>query len=190
MNKRVATVLSIIGHPLLTAAVFAVCMFFHLEEVVVAFRHSIILILGIFLPLTLRMYMFTKDGVYTNFDVSDQRQRQSWYIFATMLLAVFTVYLFTTNQPHNLRYSVAGSLILLIISQLINFYIKSSLHVSVNVFLGFLMMSVNLAAGLVFLVFTAVVAQSRLVLQRHTNCEVMAGALIGVTVGLIIFWLL
>ncbi|MES3016910.1 MAG: phosphatase PAP2 family protein [Bacteroidota bacterium] len=186
MNRRVANILSIFGHPLLTAPAFAIFMFFKLEDVELAFKHSIIIILGIFLPLSIRMYVNTKKGVYTNFDVSDQGQRQSWYIFATILLSVFTLYLFITGQPQNLCYSVAASLILLVISQCINFYIKSSLHVSVNVFLAFLMMSVSVAAGIMFLLFAGFVAQSRLVLGRHTIREIIVGALVGLIVGFII----
>jgi len=129
------------------------------------------------------MYLGVKNGNYTNFDVSNKKQRQSWYVFAILVLFIITIALFITDQPQTLSLSVLFSLILLITSKLMNYYIKSSLHVSFNIFLSFLIMPMSLLAGILFLVFTILIAWARLSLKRHTVKEIIAGSTIGLTIG-------
>jgi len=183
MNKNFALIISIIGHPLLTLSIFTITALFIHEEFQRAFLHSSFIVIGIFLPLTLKMYLGVKNGSYTNFDVSNKKQRQSWYVFAILVLLIITIALFVTKQPQTLSLSVLFSLILLTTSKLINYYIKSSLHVSFNIFLAFLIIPMSLLAGILFLVFTILIAWARLSLKRHTVKEIIAGAVIGLTIG-------
>ena len=60
-------------------------------------------------------------GYYTNFDVSNQEQRKSWYFFAIALLAATIVILFATNQPHAIRFGFLLSALLLLCSQILNY---------------------------------------------------------------------
>lgn len=183
MKIKLARIISIFGHPLLTLSLFAVIAFFTYEGFQQALVHSLLILGGIFLPLGLKMYLKTKNGSYTNFDVSDKMQRQSWYIYGLSVLLIVTVILFVTEQPRTLCLSVLFALILLATSQLVNYFIKSSLHVSLNIFLAFLMMSMNLVIGLIFLACVPFIARSRLVLERHSLKEIITGALIGLIVG-------
>ena len=183
MKIKFATFISVLGHPLLTLSIFAIIALFTYEPFQKALLHSFLIVGGIFLPLTLKMYWNSKNGNYTNFDVSDKTQRQSWYIFAILILLIVTIILFVTDQPRTLRLSVFFSLILLGISRLMNYFIKSSLHVSLNIFLAFLIMPMNLIIGLLFLLFTILIAWARLTLRRHTFKEIIAGSFIGLTVG-------
>jgi hypothetical protein len=185
MKTKIASFISIIGHPLLTIPIFTIIVFFTNEEFQRALLHSSLILVGIFLPLTVKMYLNSKSGTYTNFDVSNKTQRQSWYIFAILLLLTVTIILFVTDQPRTLRLSVLFSLILLMTSQIMNYIIKSSLHVSFNIFLSFLIIPVNLITGLLFLVFTILIAWARLTLKRHTFKEIITGCIIGLTVGIL-----
>jgi len=135
------------------------------------------------LPLALKMHLNSKNGTYTNFDVSDKMQRQSWYGFAILVLLIVTIILFVTNQPRRLSLSVLFSLILLSTSQIANYFVKSSLHVSFTIFLSFLILPMNLMLGLLFLFFAVLVAWARLTLERHTVKEIIAGTIIGLTIG-------
>jgi membrane-associated phospholipid phosphatase len=81
--------------------------------------------------------------------------------------------------------SVLFSLLLLVTSQVMNYNIKSSLHVSFNIFLSFLVIPMNLITGLFFLVFTILIAWARLTLKRHTFKEIIAGSIIGLTIGIL-----
>ena len=183
MKTRFASFISFIGHPLLTLSAFAVIAFFTYEEFQRALLHSSLIVAGIFLPLTLKMYLNSRTGKYTNFDVSDKTQRQSWYAFAIFVLLTVTIILFATGQPRTISLTVLFSLILLSISQITNYFVKSSLHVSFTIFLAFLILPMNLMLGLLFLCFTILIAWARLSLERHTFKEILAGTIIGLTVG-------
>jgi membrane-associated phospholipid phosphatase len=184
MKTKIASYISVIGHPLLTISVFTILMCFTNEEFEKALLHSSLIVAGIFLPLTVKMYINSKNGTYTNFDVSDKTQRQSWYTFATLLLLAVTIILFVTDQPRTLRLSVLFSLILLATSQIMNHIVKSSLHVSLNVFLSFLLIPMSWMIGLLYLVFTVLIAWARLTLRRHTFKEIIAGYIIGLLIGI------
>ena len=184
MKRKIASYISVIGHPLLTIPIFSIIVFFTYEEFQRALLHTSLILVGIFLPLIVKMYLNYKNGTYTNFDVSDKTQRQSWYIFATLLLLTVTIVLFVTDQTRTFRLSVLFSLMLLVTSQIMNYIIKSSLHVSFNIFLSFLIRPMNLIIGLLFLVFTILIAWARLTLKRHTFKEIIAGSIIGLTIGI------
>lgn len=184
MKTKIASFISIIGHPFLTLPVSAVIVFFTFETFQKALLHSAIIVVGFFVPLAIKMHLSVKKGTYTNFDVSNKTQRQSWYIFAILLLLAVTVVLFVTNQPRNLCLSVLFALLLLTISKIMNYFIKSSLHVSFTIFLAFLIIPINLVIGLCFLAFTVLIAWSRLTLKRHSLKEIIAGAIIGLTIGI------
>lgn len=188
MKKKIAHYISVFGHPLLTLPVFAVIALFTFEEFQRALLLSLLIVGGFFIPIAIKMYTGSKKGTYTNFDVSNRTQRQSWYIYAILLLLAVTIILFVTDQPRMLRLSVLFSLILLSTSQLVNYFIKSSLHVSFNIFLAFLIMPLHLITGVMFLLFTALIAWARLTLKRHSFKEIITGAIIGLTIG-ISYWI-
>src|SRR5260221_9307112 len=112
---KFAEFISVIGHPLLTLSIFAITALFTYEEFYGALLNSSLIVAGIILPLTLKMHLNSKNGTYTNFDVSDKTQRQSWYGFAILVLLIVTIILFVTDQPRRLSLSVLFSLILLLL---------------------------------------------------------------------------
>ncbi len=189
IKTRLAAVISVIGHPLLTLSVFTIVALFTQEEFNLAWKHAVLILAGFFLPVALKMYLNSRNGAYTNFDVSDKKQRQSWYVFAFFILLTVTILLFITDQPRALRMAVLLSLVLLTVSLLTNYFIKSSLHVSSTIFLSFLIMPMNFLIGLCLLTFTIPIAWSRLVLKNHTVSEIIAGSLIGLVVG-VCYWFL
>lgn len=143
------------------------------------------LIVGcVFLPLFFWLYIRSKNGSHTNFDVSDRNQRKSVFYFVVPLLTAVIVILYATGQPENIYMGVFFGLVLIIVAQIVNYRVKSSLHVSLNTYLAFLIMSLDLFAGMIFLVFVVLIAWSRIVLGRHTGKEVLFGAAIGLIVGL------
>ena len=182
MNPKIAKYISVFGHPLLTIPVFVMIALFTFERVEKAFWISVLIIGGIFIPLIVKMYRGEKSGAYSNFDVSNQVQRQSWYRYVIFLLSIATVVVFATGQSRTLCFGILFSTLLLISSQLINYSIKSSLHVSLNVFLFFMILRMNETAAGMFLLFIFLIAWARLVLKRHTRKELISGASIG------LFW--
>ena len=187
MKQKIAKFISFIGHPLLTFPIFIVIVMFAFENFKKASFISVLIIGCIFVPAILRMYIKSKNGTYTNFDVSDRRQRVSLFIFVIPLLLIVTFILFLTHQSANLCLSVLFATILIFISQIINLYVKSSLHVALNIYLSFLIMTVNYKIGIILFLLTVLIGWSRIVLGRHTTKEVLFGSSIGLVLSLIMF---
>jgi len=188
MKQKIANFISIIGHPLLTIPVFVAIAMFTSEDFKKASFVSFLIIGCIFIPLILRMLIKSKNGTYTNFDVSDRIQRKSLFIYIVPLLIVVTFLLFKTQQNSNLCISVLFATILIFVSQIVNLFIKSSLHVSLNIYLSFLVMTINFKIGIVILLFTIILGWSRIVLKRHTIKEVLLGGFIGLTICLLMYY--
>jgi len=184
--KKIATYISTLGHPLLTIPLFIVIVLFGNEDSSRAAPISFLIIGCVFIPVTIRLYIKSRNGSYTNFDVSDKIQRRSLYLFVVPLLLIVTIILFATNQSRNLCLGVLFALLLLILSQAINYFVKSSLHVSLNIYLTALIFTVNFKAGVAALLFTALISWSRVKLGRHSVKEVLFGLLIGTIISLIL----
>ncbi len=183
MATKLAQYISVLGHPLLTIPLVVIVALFNFEEPKRALLISLLIGGGIFIPLTIKMYKGSKDGTYTNFDISEKTQRQAWYFYALALLAIVTIILFVTNQSRVLCLSMLFGFILLLTSQLVNYFIKSSLHVSLNVYLAFSILPLSLITAIVLFVFVILISWSRLTLGRHTMKEIVAGGLIGFIIG-------
>lgn len=187
MKFKIANIISTIGHPLLTIPIFVVIILFKYEDLQRAFLISALILGCVFIPLTIKMYCGSRNGTYTNFDISDKTERQNWYLIVLILLFIMTSILFLTNQPRGIKYNALFFLLLLFIAKMGNYFIKTSLHVSLNIFLSFLIMQIDLMLGLSFLVFVFPIAWSRLILQRHTLKEIIYGGLNGLTIGILSF---
>jgi hypothetical protein len=188
MKLKIARIISVIGHPLLSIPVFVVFVMYANEGFKKASFISFLIIGCVFIPVFLRMYIKSRNQSYTNFDVSDREQRKSLFIFVLPILIIVTFILFITKQSPNLCLSVLFATILIFISQITNLYLKSSLHVSLNILLSFLMMTMNFKLGIVFLLFTGIIGWSRIITGRHSIKEVLYGGFLGSIIGLIMVY--
>lgn len=189
MKQKIANFISIIGHPLLTIPIFIAIVMFANENAKKAFYISFLIIGCVFVPIILRMYIKSKNGTYTNFDVSDKKQRKTLFIFIIPLLVIVTFILFKSQQNNNLCMTILFATILVFISQVVNLFIKSSLHVSLNIYLSFLVMTLNYKIGIILFLFTGLLGWSRIVLGRHTLKEVLVGGAIGLSISLITLYI-
>ncbi len=190
MKTKLAKIISTVGHPLLTIPVFVVVVLFSYNDLKQAIFLSFLILGGVVLPVVIRLYTKSKDGSYTNFDVSDRHQRKSLFVFTIPLLAILTVVLFSTHQPLKICYSVLFATILVVVAQIVNFFLKSSLHVSLTFYLAFLALGMNLWLGIFFFGITLLIGWSRIELKRHTLTEVIVGAILGLTVGGVMYYFL
>ncbi len=180
---RISRAVSVLGHPLVTAAAFVLFVSFTRFNAAKALVSSGVVIGLVILPIVAWNYRNTQKGQYSNFDVSVRAQRHSFYRVSVGLLLLATVVLWLTGQPVALRYGMGFALLLVVLAGLANLYIKASLHTAVSVFLSLALLTMHPVAGAVLLGFSGMVAASRLVLGRHTPPEIAAGALIGLLVG-------
>ena len=120
---------------------------------------------------------------YTNLDVSDRKQRKSLYFFieGVMIVYLFFVYL----KYERIDMDLLFLLILLIVMQISNYFIKSSMHTAINIFIAALFFALNPFYGLVWLIISIVVGYSRIVLKRHTLAEVLSGGFIALLISFI-----
>lgn len=183
--KKLANFVSVIGNPLYTIPVFVLIVMFGKEDFSKAVLISFLIVGCIFIPVILWMFIKSKNGTYSNFDVSDKHERKSLFWFAFPFILIITVVMFVTNQPGIISVSMLFALILVVTSQIINFFIKSSLHVSLHIFLSALIFTVNYKIGIAVLLFTGLLIWSRLKLERHTVKEVLTGLAIGSIISLI-----
>lgn len=184
MLNKVASVVSAIGHPLIMTPLIIGLILIWFEGYNLGIRGvSIILCLTIF-PTAIWMFVKSKYGVNTNFDVSNQRQRIRLFVFTLPLLLITTLILYITNKPEYLYIGFLIGTSLFTISFLANYFIKSSLHVSINSYMAISISLINIPFSLALLFLTLIVAWSRLVLKRHSIIEVCVGLFLGVVFGI------
>ena len=188
MKKKIAQIISFAGHPLLTIPLYVLFVMFSLEDIKKAFFNSALIIGCFFIPLILRLYLKSRNGSYTNFDVSDRKQRKSIFFFIIPILSIVTFIAYITGQSTNLCLSLLFGLVLVFVAQFVNLYIKSSMHVSFHLYLSFLVMILNYPIGIIMLLISVPIAWSRIVLGRHTLKETMVGGVIGLLVGILMIY--
>lgn len=186
--EKIAHAISNFAHPLITFPVFIVYQLFSKEPFERAIILSALIILGIFIPIALKLYLGTKKGKYTNFDVSDRNQRKGFFPTVLVLFGVIITILYLTSQPNYILRPFLFAFLLMSICYIANFKLKVSLHTSLTLFLSCLILPLNLWLGIGFLIFTGLMAWSRIYLKRHSFSEIIFGILIGASVGIIYLW--
>ncbi|WP_375434146.1 hypothetical protein [uncultured Hymenobacter sp.] len=187
--RRLAAVISLLGHPLLTSTAFVSFMAWqNLDDdpTAVWSLGSVATMAALISLWNLRQ---TWRGAYSNFDVSQQTQRQSFYPVLLGLLGLATTALFW-QQAGLFRYGLLAAWLLVLICYTINFWLKISLHAALSFFLACLVLHLYSGWGVLALLLATVIAASRLVLRRHTLPELVTGAIIGVAAGGGLAWFL
>jgi hypothetical protein len=115
---KVSLVVSVLGHPLLTATVFILFVAFTRFSGVKAVVSSLIVIGLVILPIIAWNYRNTRKGRYSNFDVSVRSQRHSFYGVSIVLLGLGTLAMWMTDQPPALRCGMAFALLLVVVRAL------------------------------------------------------------------------
>lgn len=188
MIQKVAKVISILGHPFLTIPIYTLAITFSVYDIKDALFISFIIVGCFFVPVILWNYINTKRGKYTNFDVSDQKERNSLYVFVIPILTAVLFIFYLTHQSGSLILNIFFGLILTVVSYLINFKIKCSGHISLTIFLSFIVLPKNLTAAFILLICAFIIGWSRIALKRHTFIEVLTGMIIGLVVGLFMLY--
>lgn len=181
---KTARFASVLGHPLLTLPVFTTLLAFNLFAPYKAAWVSLLIIGFIVVPVTIRNYIKTKRNEYTNFDISDRQQRQSFYPFVIALTTLVTTVLYFTPGTGSFFTGTCILLALLIASALINRVIKCSLHTSASIYLATVLWQFSITGSIAMFIFTIVIATSRLILKRHTTIEILIGAATGFIAGI------
>ncbi|PZU87523.1 MAG: ABC transporter permease [Chryseobacterium sp.] len=141
------------------------------------------ILLLLIIPIALWIYRNVKKGNYTNMDVSNRKQRHSLYIFIIIATVVFLIADYVLHKE--IDWTVLMLCILLILMQISNFYIKSSMHTSLNIYVAALFFAINPTIGVLWLLLAVLIGITRVILKRHTVKEVLSGGGIAIFVSLI-----
>jgi len=183
MKNSFAKFTSTMGHPLVTVPFVVVFVLFLTEPFQRALFISCLVIGIIQIPVLINLSKKLKKGKIESFDVSDRHERKKFYFFILPLLIAVNLILFYTNQSKDLIYSFLFAAILLLLMQVMNYFVKSSLHVAVNVYLGFLLFNLNPGVGVLWWIWVLIIGWSRLELKKHTTREIVCGFIIGALCG-------
>lgn len=174
--RRVAAILSIIGHPfILTPA--TVALMAGPRSIAAGIALAIVIVM---LAVIARR---VAAGRWSDYDVSDVQQRHGFYPIALTIVGVAALASWGFHQPPRMIRGMVVAEAMLIVGAVLTRWTKVSLHVMIGAFCvaNVATESVAVACGLALLVIA--VGWSRVVLQRHTVVQVIAGALIGVVAG-------
>lgn len=184
-REKIAYRISVIGHPLVTIALFILIygtLFYDLKTTLSAFG---LIMLIVIIPITVNNYWQAKKGRITNFDVSDRKQRAALYPYLLLLMAIMSGVMYYFEYPETITHGVFFFFLMLLLISVVNLKLKASLHAASSFFICMMIVKVNPLAGLMVLLFSFVVAWSRLVLKRHTLPEIIVGAACGILFGLL-----
>jgi hypothetical protein len=185
---RLARAISWIGHPLVFISVAV--------GVIVALRLAnragltvlLTLLVCIVLPMALLLFRGVRSGRWSDADVSVRKERTRFYPRAIPISAIGVIALWFIRAPAFALHGAIATLALLVISALINFRIKLSLHALFAVYSSVILFSVNIVAGSVAIALALLVFWSRLYLGRHNVLEMMTGTLLGLAGGAGVVW--
>ncbi|RTQ47837.1 hypothetical protein EJV47_18130 [Hymenobacter gummosus] len=178
--RRLAAVVSTLGHPLLTVGLFVGFWAFRQLAAPAAAWVTGAVAGGVLLPVAAWSYYQVRRGRYTNFDVSRREQRGTLYPLVLGLLGLATagVWLHPAAAGWRAGMAVAGGLVLLCYG--LNRRLKVSLHAALSFYLaGCLALAAGTGWGLLAAGLAGVIAASRVVLGRHTGPEVLVGSAAG-----------
>ncbi len=137
----------------------------------------------VMIPVTIWIFRNVRKGRYSNFDVSDRNQRKSLYFFIAACLIIYLLYDEFANE--NIDLVMLFILVLLLVMQFSNYFIKSSMHTAFNVFTAALFFSQNWVLGIVWSCIAILVGITRVILKKHTVREVLSGGIIAFIISFI-----
>ncbi|SHK42973.1 phosphatase PAP2 family protein [Epilithonimonas mollis] len=140
------------------------------------------ILLLLIIPVGIWIYRNVKKGNYTNMDVSNRKQRHSLYVFIILATIVFLAVDYFLHKE--IDWTVLMLCILLMMMQISNFFIKSSMHTSLNIYVAALFFAINPTIGIFWFLLSVLIGITRIILKRHTVKEVVAGGLIAIFVSL------
>lgn len=180
---KASKVISDFFNPLVSLIIFFVYMSVRQYTTKESFLYFLPILLMIIIPVIIWLVWNVKTGRYTNMDVSNRVQRKTLYIFIAACVIAYLIFNYIKNGYLDLV--MLFILILLFALQISNFFIKSSMHTSFNIFVAALFFTLDWKMGLVWLGIAILVGITRVILKRHTVKEVFMGAGIAFMVSFI-----
>lgn len=186
---KFSNILSNALNPLFSLLIFFIFFAYKKMKTSEAIENLLWLLALVIIPIFMWIYWNVKTKRYTNMDVSDKKQRNSLYVFNTIIICIYIAFLYFNKQSFNLILIIIFIIILMLVMHFSNFFIKSSMHTAFNVFVSALFFSLHIYLGIIWLLLTIMVGISRVILKRHTVKEVIMGASIATIISFIYLYL-
>lgn len=180
---KLSKVISDFFNPLVSLFIFYIYLSIRQYSFKDSFLYFLPILLMIIIPVIIWLVWNVKTGRYTNMDVSNRIQRKTLYIFIGICVLTYIGFNYFKNGA--IDFVMLFILILLLAMQISNFYIKSSMHTSFNIFVAALFFNLSIKMGIIWLGIAALVGVTRVILKRHTVREVLMGAGIAFMVSFI-----
>lgn len=187
MKIFTAKVISGVASPLVISILLCyVLVFASRLDVIFALQWSFISILFVLIEGLFVIYG-VKKKFFSNYDVSDRRQRPRLFLFTGFVCLLYLSILIIFNGPRVLFIGLGGLILGTVIAIIVNQKIKASIHM--EAFTAFVVTCGLLFGGplWILVLFIPVVAWSRLTLRRHSVPEVILGTFLGVALVIFLF---
>lgn len=171
---KISKIISDFFNPLVSLFIFFVYMSSRNYSLHDSITYFLPVLLMIIIPVVAWLIWNVKTGRYTNMDVSNRVQRKTLYVFIAVCVIAYIVYNYFKNGY--IDFVMLFILILLFAMQISNYFIKSSMHTSFNIFVAALFFALNIKIGIIWLGIAILVGITRIILKRHTVKEVLMGA--------------
>ncbi len=130
-----------------------------------------------------------RKKLFSDIDVSDRKERPILYFAGGMLSLLYFYGLYLLQAPVVLFVTIIGIILGILIGGLVNMKIKTSVHVSAVSALFTAVSIVYKGYYIWLLLLIPVICWARVKRQRHTIQEVIAGALLGSLLSLIMYFM-
>ena len=124
-----------------------------------------------------------KSGEYSNFDVSDRKQRMGFYPFAISLFVVLLLAFWVLKFPEAVILQTLVFFMMVLTMALVNVRIKASMHAAIAFYIVVNIFGIGIFPGIISLVFALAVSWSRWETKRHDLIEIVIGSLLGLIFG-------
>lgn len=189
MKHLLARYTSLILHPIVFAFVLPFIVVYHnTQNVEYGLQWMIFTVFFVFIGF-LAFFILRPKDVFTDFDLSHKNKRPIFYATALLFAVLyFIVAVLFKGIFFPLTIVSIGVILGIVLFELVNFYLKASIHVGM---VSALVVTVGLlygfTAGLAILWTPFALGWSRLVLKKHTKPEIIIGGVLGSMVTIITF---
>ncbi len=146
------------------------------------------LLLSTLVPTAILLLSGVRSGRWSDADVSVRKERQRFFPWAVPFSLAGVIAMWWLQAP---SYIIRGGMVtlgLFLVSWLVNFSLKLSLHALFAFYCAIILFRIGLIYGAIALVLALLVAWSRLFLRRHTRIELTAGIGLGLMGGFVAGW--
>ena len=183
MLQVVARIISVVFHPLAVIMAFAMFYITNLYDHEMALLVMWLIGLIAVLPIVVYNSIQLLRGKISNFDLSNQQQRNKSFPLLILILVLLVLSAIWMNIPKNLILNLGIFALMLTVFYYFRNYLKISLHASTSFFLAAMLLFDFGMLGFYALIVSLLVAISRVILKRHTKMEVVIGGGAGLLSG-------